>query len=356
MSNLPSRLHHTAYVSKNLEATRAFYEDVLGIPLVATWCETDHLFGKDRTYCHCSSGWATAARWLSSSSPMPRINHFSGPNCRLRPSAHIALNVDKETQAELEARIAKAGPSAPQPMCSNTAIAARSMSSDPDGMIVEFTCDDPRASAGDAERKAKAHAELKRWLAATTPPTTRSATTKRPEHRERFRLHCRPRWSAPMRRPDWLIDRAKLAGRFPPRTRAKELWRVARGISRAGMGRCHDRRDPRAGARRARHHHRWRDAARKLLEPLRHRARRRRSRQSRHRARPFAASRCRCRAWSGKSAAAMRCRCAMSSSCARTPTGDQDHRAGPVHHGPAGAGRLLRRSRSAGAGLCGRGQ
>ena len=27
--------------------------------------------------------------------------------------------------------------------------------------------------------------------------------------------------------PDWLIDRAKLAGRFPPRVRAKELWRVA---------------------------------------------------------------------------------------------------------------------------------
>jgi 5-methyltetrahydropteroyltriglutamate--homocysteine methyltransferase len=27
--------------------------------------------------------------------------------------------------------------------------------------------------------------------------------------------------------PDWLIDRAKLANRFPPRVRAKELWRVA---------------------------------------------------------------------------------------------------------------------------------
>jgi 5-methyltetrahydropteroyltriglutamate--homocysteine methyltransferase len=27
--------------------------------------------------------------------------------------------------------------------------------------------------------------------------------------------------------PDWLIDRTKLAGRFPPRVRAKELWRVA---------------------------------------------------------------------------------------------------------------------------------
>src|ERR1700674_2439894 len=27
--------------------------------------------------------------------------------------------------------------------------------------------------------------------------------------------------------PEWLIDRARLAGRFPPRVRAQELWRVA---------------------------------------------------------------------------------------------------------------------------------
>src|SRR5215207_2151860 len=26
--------------------------------------------------------------------------------------------------------------------------------------------------------------------------------------------------------PEWLIDRAKLAGRFPPRVRAMELWRL----------------------------------------------------------------------------------------------------------------------------------
>src|SRR3989442_12055197 len=26
--------------------------------------------------------------------------------------------------------------------------------------------------------------------------------------------------------PDWLIDRKRLAGRFPPRVRAKELWRI----------------------------------------------------------------------------------------------------------------------------------
>ncbi|MFN0161425.1 MAG: hypothetical protein ACKVQQ_09355, partial [Burkholderiales bacterium] len=27
--------------------------------------------------------------------------------------------------------------------------------------------------------------------------------------------------------PEWLIDRVKLAGRFPPRVRARELWRPA---------------------------------------------------------------------------------------------------------------------------------
>jgi 5-methyltetrahydropteroyltriglutamate--homocysteine methyltransferase len=30
--------------------------------------------------------------------------------------------------------------------------------------------------------------------------------------------------------PEWLIDRAKLAGRFPPRVRAKELWRIEPGF------------------------------------------------------------------------------------------------------------------------------
>src|SRR5262245_50694397 len=29
-----------------------------------------------------------------------------------------------------------------------------------------------------------------------------------------------------LQQPDWLIDRLKLAGRFPPRVRARELWRV----------------------------------------------------------------------------------------------------------------------------------
>ena len=45
--------------------------------------------------------------------------------------------------------------------------------------------------------------------------------------RTRCRSCSRRRSSAPTPQPDWLIDRNKLAGRFPPRVRARELWRVA---------------------------------------------------------------------------------------------------------------------------------
>ena len=37
--NLTLRLHHYAWVTKDREANCKFVEDVLGMPLVATWCE-----------------------------------------------------------------------------------------------------------------------------------------------------------------------------------------------------------------------------------------------------------------------------------------------------------------------------
>ena len=127
MTKLPSRLHHTAYVTKDLEATRHFYEDILGIPLVATWCETDFLFGKDRTYCHVffelGDGSALAFFQFADADDQTEF----GPEMPATPFVHIALNVDNDTQAHLEQRIT--GWSRRRPTRSSTAIAARSMSS-----------------------------------------------------------------------------------------------------------------------------------------------------------------------------------------------------------------------------------
>ena len=83
---LAQRLHHTAYVTKDQEATRAFYEDILGFPLLATWSEADELFGAVRVYCHTFFGLADGTRWPSSSSPTGPTRTCSTRRWRRRPS------------------------------------------------------------------------------------------------------------------------------------------------------------------------------------------------------------------------------------------------------------------------------
>ena len=54
LSKLPSRLHHNAFVVKDHEVNRRFFEDLLGIPLVATWCEKNFSAELQREveFCH----------------------------------------------------------------------------------------------------------------------------------------------------------------------------------------------------------------------------------------------------------------------------------------------------------------
>ena len=160
---LPSRLHHTAYVTKDMEATRHFYEDILGLPLIATWCETDHLWGKDRTYCHCFFGIGDGGALAFFQFASKEDEAEFVPDFPETPFVHLALNVDKQTQEEIERRIKDNGLEATYTLehgyCRSVYVI------DPNKMTVEFTYDDPKMTATDAERRANAHAELKRWLA-----------------------------------------------------------------------------------------------------------------------------------------------------------------------------------------------
>src|ERR1700740_1923663 len=54
LSRLPSRLHHNAFVVRDHEVNRRFFEDLLGIPLVATWCEKNFSAELQREveFCH----------------------------------------------------------------------------------------------------------------------------------------------------------------------------------------------------------------------------------------------------------------------------------------------------------------
>lgn len=161
----PSRLHHTAYVTKDLEVTRKFYEDVIGLPLVATYCEKDMLFGAERVYCHIffelADGGALAFFQFADQSDQDLF----GPKMPDSPFHHIALNVDKETQDALEERITNAGYAAPDTYVLDHGYCRSVYIKDPNGMILEFTHDAPAAAEQDAHRRKTAHGELGRWLA-----------------------------------------------------------------------------------------------------------------------------------------------------------------------------------------------
>ena len=164
-AQLPSRLHHSAYVSRDLEATRKFYEDVIGLPLLATWCESDMLFGAERTYCHVFFGLADGGALAFFQFEKPEDAALFGPQMPPTPFHHLALKVDRATQDAIVKRLKDAGYDEPKSFVLEHGYCRSVYATDPNGMIVEFTLDHPDVEKINATRRQDAHAELKRWLA-----------------------------------------------------------------------------------------------------------------------------------------------------------------------------------------------
>lgn len=165
LSKLPSRLHHNAYVTRDLEATRAFYEQVIGLPLMATWCEVDELFGAERVYCHLFFGLGDGGALAFFKFAKPEDEELFAPKMPFSPFHHIALKVDKEAQQGIEKRIVAAGIKEPQTFVLEHGYCRSVYVTDPNGLILEFTLDAPNADKIGVERVASAHADLKRWIA-----------------------------------------------------------------------------------------------------------------------------------------------------------------------------------------------
>ena len=167
LTNLPTRLHHHAHVVRDQEATRHFYEDVLGLPLVATWCEIEDLRGKVREYCHTFFGLAdgSALAFFQMADPAD----YEELHSQMKPGSlgHLALNVTPVGQAEIEARLDQYGVhyrAVDHGYCRSIYLA------DPDGKTVEFTRDAANADHINEVRRADAHSELNRWLAGDHKP------------------------------------------------------------------------------------------------------------------------------------------------------------------------------------------
>ena len=163
LNKLPARLHHTAYVTRDQEKTRQFYEDVIGLPLLATWCESDELFGKVRTYVHTFYGIGDggALAFFQFADPeMYELTQAERP-AKIGRYDHIAFKAEPETYDELKRRLERAGEPYRETnhgYCKSIYVAS------PDGLIVEFTQDPEDVAEIDAIRRADAHSELARWL------------------------------------------------------------------------------------------------------------------------------------------------------------------------------------------------
>jgi glyoxylase I family protein len=163
---LARRMHHHAFVVADQEATRRFYEDVLGFPLVATWCEVEDVRGKVREYCHTFFALAdgSAMAFFQFVDPADHAELASSVPTSLN---HVALEVTSEGQAEAARRLDAAGVRyrvIDHGYCRSLYVA------DPDGLAVELTVDAPDVERINALRRADAHAELRRWLAGDRSP------------------------------------------------------------------------------------------------------------------------------------------------------------------------------------------
>ncbi|MSQ72182.1 MAG: VOC family protein [Betaproteobacteria bacterium] len=165
LPTLPERLHHLAYVVRDQEVNRKFFEDLLGIPLVATWCEKvfNKDLGREIEYCHTffgvgDSGALAFFQYADESLyEEPTVNPVKMSGFR-----HVAFKVGRATFDELDRRITAAGIAkriTDHGYCLSLYVIS------PDKLRVEFTVDPPDIAKIDAMRRADAHAELARWLA-----------------------------------------------------------------------------------------------------------------------------------------------------------------------------------------------
>jgi catechol 2,3-dioxygenase-like lactoylglutathione lyase family enzyme len=165
LSRLPSRLHHNAYVVKDHEVNRRFFEDLLGIPLVATWCEKSHSaeLGREVDFCHAFFGMADGGALAFFQFADPELYNMTQAEkpARIGRYDHIAFKAEPETYEELKQRLEAASE---QYRESNHGYCKSIYVQSPDGLIVEFTQDPDDVAEIDAIRRADAHSELARWL------------------------------------------------------------------------------------------------------------------------------------------------------------------------------------------------
>ena len=166
LSHLPLRLHHRAIVVRDQEVTRHFIEDILGIPLIATWCERIRMpeIDRDVEFCHTFFGLGDGSALAFFQFADPEVQQLCLPMeaPKVPRFDHIALKVDSRIQTEIIGRLEAAG--VPYRITNHGYCKSVYVTS-PDGLYLEFANDPPDQEEIDRTQRGSAHQELARWLA-----------------------------------------------------------------------------------------------------------------------------------------------------------------------------------------------
>lgn len=161
-TQLPARLHHHAFVTTDQEATRKFYEDIVGLPLIATWTEVENLMGEEeQEFCHTFFGLGEGGSLaFFQFANREFVEKFAAPPPRSL-FRHVALLVTTECQDGIRERAEAAGV---EIMMADHGYCKSLYVTDPNGLLLEFTVDHPDVAKIDAIRKVNAYRDLARWL------------------------------------------------------------------------------------------------------------------------------------------------------------------------------------------------
>jgi glyoxylase I family protein len=160
MNALPLRLHHNAYVVADQERTRHFYEDIIGLPLRATWIEESVYDGDEFTFCHTFYGMADGGALAFFNFADPKIQKKYQTNGMGSVFNHIAFKVGEQTHTEIKGRCQGANVSFYEfdhGYCKSLYV------TDPDGLVVEFTVDPHNVEEIAAHQEKIAHEALAAW-------------------------------------------------------------------------------------------------------------------------------------------------------------------------------------------------
>ena len=171
VAQIQTKLHHNAYVCKDLEEIRQFYEDVIGYKLVATWAERTDLFGKVRTYAHyffdVGDGSCLAFFQFADAEDAAEF----GPELQPSGFRHLAFKVDQPTQDAIQARLDAAGYfESGQAYPLNHGYCWSLYCFDPSGLLMEWTVDHEDVEQINADKAATAHDDLRKWLGGDHTP------------------------------------------------------------------------------------------------------------------------------------------------------------------------------------------